>query len=286
MKAKIITRLKHPRVSKFQDIHITNHCQLDCKHCYLYPKNKTHMPVDMFTKIIDDFTNTRHPVLNTNVILSGGEPLQHPFIKYMFEYLRYKGRPVLLSSNGLLIPDYIHCFKPGDGIQISIDGDQETHDYIRGEGTYTQAANALCLLRDHGINHSVTMAVSKENSHAIDSVIKLCKNTNTPSLNLTPFQPHPSTSLTPLPFSKWLSILSSVRKHTKTPLIPKTCVEGHCMAGILGYSILPDGTYWDCSRNQKTIGRYPLKVENCLAWDLINNEKAHSSLVTCCKKME
>lgn len=286
MKANIKTSIKNPTIYKFQDIHITDHCQLNCKHCYLHPKNKTHMPLDMVLNLIKDFKSINHPVLNTNVILSGGEPLLYPYFKSILQYLRLKHIPLMMSSNGLLIPENIHLFKKEDGIQISIDGDQETHDFIRGEGTHQQAENALYLLDKHNIRHSVTMAVSVENAHAINAVIQLCQNTHTTSLNLTPFQAHPSTSLTPLTYQKWLEILKKVRTHTNNPHIPRTCVEGGCIAGILGYSVLPDGTYWDCSRNQKIIGKYPDRIKDKMAWNLINIEGTHNPLNTCCKQME
>jgi len=283
MKANIKTIINPPEISKFQDIHITNFCQLNCKHCYLSPKNTAHMSLKTFIGVIEDFKETKHPIPNTNVILSGGEPLTHPDFPYFLNYLRSQKIPLMMSSNGILIPHYIHLFQPNDGIQISIDGDNDTHNYIRGEDVFANAENALYMLKKNKINHSITMAVSQENAHTIDTVIKLCKDTDTKTLNLTPFQPHPTTKLTPLKYDNWLKINQKVRAENKTLHIPKTCIQSGCIAGILGYSILPDGTYWDCSRNQKIIGHYPQKIKDCLSWQHIEKHKSIDPLITCCK---
>lgn len=277
-------------LSRFFDVHITNHCQLSCRHCYLPQKNTRHMSLDMFQVLCHDFMNLQHPIKKVDIILSGGEPLIHPEFPKFVEYLRSINHPIRLSSNGILIPKYLHLFHKRDGIQVSIDGNEKVHNYIRGPKVYEYAVEALLKLNKAGINHSITMALCQENFDCIDDVLALCKDTGTGTLNITLFQPHDNTSLKPISYETWVTTCNHVRdviKEKKLPIyIPNTCIQQGCIAGILGLSVLPDGTYWDCSRSQKQIGVYPTKFKDVMNWDLINTRGSLNSLDTCCQTLE
>ena len=78
---------------------------------------------------------------------------------------------VALATNGILIPKYIHIFHKNDGIQVSVDGDEKAHDFIRGEGSYEKAVRALKLLDEHGIRHSISFTINQANKHCIDHII-------------------------------------------------------------------------------------------------------------------
>ena len=60
----------------FLDLHIVDFCQLDCKHCYLN-RGKRVMPLNMLRAICEDFLKTDFPLPQSDLILSGGEPLLH-----------------------------------------------------------------------------------------------------------------------------------------------------------------------------------------------------------------
>jgi hypothetical protein len=42
------------------------------------------------------------------------------------------------------------------------------------------------------------------------------------------------------------------------------CYLGNCVAGVMGCMVMPDGTYYDCSRNMNQLGKYPQKIEDVL----------------------
>ncbi len=295
MKAKPEARIQinpenrsQSRLRRFFDIHLVDYCQLNCKHCYLTKRSNT-MPLSMFKRICEDFLSIQHPIKDIDIVLSGGEPLLHPEFPKIVEHLRSIMQPVRLSSNGLLIPKYISLFErqDGDGIQISVDGDQHTHDFIRGEGTYDRAINALYLLYEKSIPHSITFVLCKENSHCIGSLIKVCRQTGTKNLNIVQFNPFANTGLTQVTFDKWINLRERARKEAPDLHIPPICAEYGCIGGILGISVLPDGTYWDCSQNQQVIGKFPTPIHSCLFWDYIRNTRSRDQFKTCkckCKK--
>lgn len=267
--------------ANFLDLHIVDFCQLNCRHCYLNKGNSI-MPLDMIKNLCIDFLKTKLP-LPKQIILSGGDPLLHPDFAEICKLVRKLNGGIRLSTNGILIPKYIHVLKKSDGIQVSVDGNKEVHDYIRGEGSYQKAVHALHLLDENGINHGIGFTLNKLNLECVDHIIDLCIETGC-VLNLNLYQPIHN-KLEPVTFKKWIEVREYAIKRAEKEgvYIPSSCIEKGCIAGILGISVLPDGTYWDCSRNQAVIGRYPQKIGDVLFWDYIKECKTVNPFDTCCK---
>lgn len=276
--------------ANFLDLHIVDFCQLSCRHCYLNKGNRF-MLIRLIKSICNDFLDTKFPPLKREIILSGGEPLLHPNFAEICEFVRKLVGSVRLSSNGILIPRYIHTFKRHDGIQISVDGNKEVHDFIRGEGSYEKAINALYLLDEYEINHGIGFTLNRLNLKCVDHVIDLCIETGSRMLNLNIFHPinnSPNNSLEAVTFKEWVGVRDyAIKRAEKEGIsIPTLCIEKGCIAGVLGLSVLPDGTYWDCSRNQMVIGKYPQKIEEILFWENIVNEKPRNQFETCCRRLK
>ena len=251
--------------TNFLDLHIVDFCQLDCKHCYLNQGNRV-MTLDMLSAICQDFIQTEFPLPQNELILSGGEPLLHPNFVEACDIIRKLNGHITMSTNGLLIPKYIHLFTRNDGIQISIDGDQKAHDYIRGTGSYEKAVTGLKLLDEYGIRHTLSFTINQTNKHCVDHIIDLCLETGARTLNFNIYQPIRKTGLKPIKYMEWIEIKEYVIKRAENEglHLPEGCIEGGCIARILGLSVLPDGTYWDCSRNQEIIGKYPQPIREVL----------------------
>jgi len=107
---------------------ITNKCNLNCKHCY-WRKNyeeEEELSKDEFEDIIEE-KFIENNILQ--VVLTGGEPLLRPEI---IELFAEKGVSFDIVTNGTLpLKDFGQS-----EYYISIDGDEEIHNKIRGQGTY------------------------------------------------------------------------------------------------------------------------------------------------------
>ena len=156
---------------------LVDFCQLDCKHCYLNKCSRV-MPLDMLRTICEDFLKTDFPLSQSELILSGGEPLLHPKFVEASNIVRKLNGHITMSTNGILIPKFIHTFQRNDGIQVIIDGDEKAHDFIRGKGSYEKAVRALKLLDEHGIRHSISFTINQANKHCTDHIIDLCVGTH------------------------------------------------------------------------------------------------------------
>jgi len=246
------------------------------------------MPLEMIREVSTDFLQADLPLPQSTIILSGGEPLLHPQFGEVCSIVRGLNEYVALSSNGILVPQYIDLFRGNDGIQISIDGDNRVHDFIRGEGSYEKAVRALRLLDENNIRHSISFTANKQNLKCIDHIINLCIETGSYLLNFNLYHPIHENGLDPLSFSNWLSEKQRVKERVEQEGIICTaaCVEKGCIAGVLGLSVLPDGTYWDCSRNQQIIGRFPQKIGDVLLRDAIGRERCRNQFETCCRRLK
>ncbi|MEA2074565.1 MAG: radical SAM protein, partial [Euryarchaeota archaeon] len=211
----------------------------------------------------------------------------HPnFIKACCIVRKLNGH-ITMSTNGILIPQYIHTFQKHDGIQVSVDGDKKAHDFIRGKGSYEKAVKALKLLDERGIRHALSFTINQANKHCVDHIIDLCVETGVSTLNFNIYQPIREIDLVPIRYMEWIEMRGYVEKRAGKAgiYVPEGCIAGGCIARMLGLSVLPDGTYWDCSRHQKVIGKYPQPIKEVLLWDKIKMGKPVNPFETCCRNL-
>ncbi|KAF5412808.1 MAG: Coenzyme PQQ synthesis protein E [Candidatus Methanophagaceae archaeon] len=265
-------------VENWLALHVTSNCQLQCKHCYCRNYISTtndEIPLEFIKNLCEDFLSTEFPLREYSIILSGGESLLYSKFEQLYDLIRKFQDHVILSTNGIHIPKYIDVFDKNDGIQVSIDGDRETHDRIRGKGSYDKAIKALECLKEHGINHSIGFMLCRWNYHCIDHIIDLCKRYKCTMLNFGLYQPF-TKSRHAVRYTEWLKAKEYASKHVKTLV---TCVETGCVAGICGIAVTPDLNYWDCPRHQEIIGRYPQPIQTVIK----KPEDMANPFGTCCK---
>ena len=164
-------------MNRFAIIEITEKCNLNCSHCYIGDKGiKTLSQTD-----IDFIVNNLKEIECERVIISGGEPLLFPeLIEYTVNKCKYMNISTSIVSNGLLL-DRLHddIFDNILGIQISVDGLKETHDKIRGKGTFEKTINNIEKAIEKGWRDkiSVQMTISsinwKEFYHVYEMLEKL-----------------------------------------------------------------------------------------------------------------
>jgi MoaA/NifB/PqqE/SkfB family radical SAM enzyme len=80
----------------------------------------------------------------------GGEPFAYKHTSTLLQLLREKQFDVMFSTNGTLLTPYLEALAKINNLAflLSIDGDVETHDNIRGKGTFTRARKAVHALFD------------------------------------------------------------------------------------------------------------------------------------------
>lgn len=149
---------------------VTTKCNLKCKHCYAVNNNCTNeMSLEKSFELLDKLEE-----LNIlDLTIEGGEPFAKENIIEILRYAKTKKFVIDILTNGTLIDkskskqlEKILNVEL-DRIQISLDGDEESHEKIRGKGTYQKTLSAIKNL-DWLKNVTINTVVTKNNLSSLD----------------------------------------------------------------------------------------------------------------------
>ena len=171
-KKRVVIR-EGPKPSlRYLELQITERCNLSCRHCYQKKKSAKDMPLELISKILGEFEDMG----GLRVMVSGGEPLLHKEIQRVLDILSsnsYTFRRVLLTNGTIFIEGVGKAF---DEVQISIDGLEEGHDYIRGRGSFKKAIENLKKYLSLGLDVSVATMIHGKNLEELDDLQRLLKD--------------------------------------------------------------------------------------------------------------
>ncbi len=165
--------MKSPDPSlRYLELQITNACNLSCKHCYLDDAPPSELSPDQVRLILKEFEELQ----GLRVLITGGEPLSHRRFAEINEMLPDFFLRKVLFTNGLLLGKNVIGSLKVDEIQVSIDGLEQSHDALRGIGTYQRTMNAVKLALDAGFAVSVSTMVHRGNLMDFDGMETLFKD--------------------------------------------------------------------------------------------------------------
>ena len=145
-------------------LHVTFACNLRCSHCYAQagsPRNGNLAVADIVAACQQSAQlGFRH------VVITGGELLVHPQRDMLLDELariRLNIKPtltVLRTSLALSMDNELlmRLSRSTDQVVVSLDGDQETHDARRGEGSYQLTVGNLRALIALDVDTNVSLA--------------------------------------------------------------------------------------------------------------------------------
>lgn len=211
-------------------LHITGNCNLRCKHCYIdehcqdMSLNDVRKALNQFDALVQYLRKNGNPDLIANVHFTGGEPLLHPQINRILLILlvrRYKYRYGIMTNATVLKPTtlaLLRMIKP-KAVQISVDGDEQTHDYIRGEGNYSRVLLAIKKLKRWGLRVRISFTANKNNYTQFSNVAKMCRENGVSSLWSDRYVPiDKSSEILPLDkddMKKYVAMLKREAEHPK-----------------------------------------------------------------------
>ena len=159
-------------------IELTTKCNLRCHHCYVAAgeeKPANELSFDKMKEIINKLSEAG----TKEIQFTGGEPLLYPWFFELLEYSAHKIPSISVSTNGWLVNEKIanKMAKNVARVNISLDGMEETHDYIRGvKGSFKKAVNAIEILSKENVPVAVSFIVTPFNIEEIENVIKISKS--------------------------------------------------------------------------------------------------------------
>ncbi len=263
----------------FVQWHLTENCNLWCRHCYQGERSMDELPLadikkavtevsDMITAWSDDYGIS----FSRSINITGGEPLLRHDLLSILEAIREKGFDCYVLSNGTLITNERAKMLSSlgiAGVQVSIEGPEDVHDSIRGKGSFTAATSGIEHLVDAGIPVTLNVTLSKLNASSMIKILafgshvgarrigfsRLVPSGNGRSLLSQMLSPSALQELYALVLSLEIKTLDVV---TGDPVAAQmrapsnddagdVAISG-CAAGISGLTILPNGTVTPCRR--------------------------------------
>jgi len=166
-----------PRVAMVE-LFVSDNCPLKCKHCFHADVRSVDTPLSFqeWQSVIEQLINLgiRH------FHIAGREPFTERITLELLGYLSERKKTINLKlgviSNGLNCRRHLREIQQLelDYLEISVDGLADTHDFMRGKGTYRHTVEtlieALSFLGDNRI--STATALHKGNIHQIPDIIR------------------------------------------------------------------------------------------------------------------
>ena len=155
---------------------LTDACNLRCAHCFKSNRSLAETPLPAVEKVL---SGLKKLFGNLHVSVSGGEPTLHSRFEEVLALLDAQSQTYHVVTNGLnfsrrTLPLLLRHRRMLQCVAFSLDGgDAETHDRIRGRGSFARAMEALVLCREHGLGTRLCATLSKLNLNQVDPIRRL-----------------------------------------------------------------------------------------------------------------
>ena len=152
----------------------TRRCVGNCLYCSYTPPvapEEAEVNTRMGYKIVDEVYEFGAPWFG----ISGGEPLVREDIFDIIEYARRTGFEVSLITSGFAFDEsrLNNLTRNEVHTAVSIDGNREANDIIRGKGSYEKALFAMRKLSENGILDCIVTTMTKYNIKDLEHSAKL-----------------------------------------------------------------------------------------------------------------
>lgn len=150
---------------RYLHVLVTRRCNLACRHCFLGAAAAEDMPVALFAELAREFER----IGGLRLMVSGGEPTEHPRFDELDAALAGLGLRSVLLTNGVAIADgrVDPAALAFTEIQISLDGFESSHDWLRGDGAFRSATEAARAVVAAGKQLSIATVVTARNRDEI-----------------------------------------------------------------------------------------------------------------------
>jgi len=161
--------------------HLTENCNLSCRHCYQGERSADTISLPNFRKIVMEITDMISTwsdaygvAFSRSMNITGGEPfLMGDFGAFLRE-VKKNNFDCYVLTNGTLITDDSSKMLADlgiNGVQVSIDGPEDVHDSIRGKGSFALSAEGIERLVDAGVPVTLNVTLSRLNAPSVKQII-------------------------------------------------------------------------------------------------------------------
>lgn len=269
----------------FVQWHLTERCNLRCRHCYQGEKAVEEMPlseaisvIEEVADMLDEWSETYGMAFSPSVNISGGEPFLRNDIFAIMDTLRRHGFHIDVLTNGTLIDkDKARRLSALGvrGVQVSVEGPEDVHDSIRGKRSFSAAIRGVENLLESGIRVTLNATLSRLNASRFMELVVLAEIIGVQRLGFSRLVPSGrGRQLVDESLDRWqvkllydailslkpdgLGIVTGdpVAVQARQPAFPDAGATpmGGCAAGLSGLTLLSDGTVVPCRRLPVPLG--------------------------------
>jgi len=265
----------HGRVHNYLRISITEHCNLRCTYCMpaegiaLTPKSHL-MTADENVTIAQTFVHLGV----TKIRLTGGEPLVRKDAATIIQRLGKLGVELTLTTNGILVHDFIDTFKEAGikALNVSIDSLQkEKYTTITRRNYFEKLWENLDLLYENNFQVKLNVVVIKGfNDNEIIDFIELTKDRSI-QIRFIEFMPFDGNQWNKEKLVSYAEILSQVSSFYTDEVVerisdkPNDTAKNHKIQSYKGsFSVISSVTNPFCSSCNRIRLTADGKLKNCL----------------------
>ena len=168
--------------------HLTDTCNLACRHCLFgaSPAKTDTLEPQVLHKTIDEAAE-----LGSHLFyFTGGEPFVYPNFCATIAYVlnQHPDHHVVVLTNGLLLEKYLPELTALDTsrlhLQVSLDGLEQEHEYLRGPGSFGKLEKNLAAAARAGLAVTLSVAVNATNVEQLPEIARKAKEMGASGLHL------------------------------------------------------------------------------------------------------
>lgn len=246
--------------------HLTERCNLKCKHCYQEGQSVVQMDYNTCLDILHKYADYVHKkCYRGHINFTGGEVLLIPeLLTLLTEECDKLGITYGILTNGTMITkDNVHIFnnmKRLSFVQMSLEGGRKVNDKIRGKGTFKKVFNAVKLLRKQHIKTMISFTCSELNYKELTKLIWICRLHKVDRFWTDRYVPMGEGNLNLCTTEHYRRVIAVLQRENKIKIGGldvecKRALQGlpfgcgyKCSAGERLLALLPDGGVLPCRR--------------------------------------
>ena len=177
-------------------LELTNRCNLRCQHCFSGRHGgRDDLPLELLQDVLDEAKTHGFDHLT----FTGGDPTIHPHFTEVLRRTFEAGYEFSFVTNGYnfatTYPKLLPYRDALSQITFSLDGaTEETHDRLRGRGSYRKVLGAMSVCTALGIPFSNNMVVTGHNRHELAQMAALATSLGSRGLRFGHLMPSPLTT--------------------------------------------------------------------------------------------
>jgi AdoMet-dependent heme synthase len=270
----------------FIQLHLTERCNLKCKHCYQRGGKVDELT---FPEVADLVKETEETLkewrrlydmeYSPSFNVTGGEPFLRNDIFDILAEIGYRGFDIYLLTNGILVnkKKAEALFNLGvKGVQVSMEGPEDIHDSIRGRGSFAGSMKGIRNLLNAGLRVTLNATLSSVNADHFRDLIEISSRLGVQRIGFSRLVPSGrgkgmlkdmlDTEKVKELYEKIFSLdTGEIEIVTGDPVATQSRTDninadkgnvllGGCAAGVSGLTVMPDGTITPCRRLPISIG--------------------------------